>query len=91
MSHRAKALGESFPINFLFSGETYGIAEPENFAYVLDDEPKRLERESIFEVCEVRAPTNFQRLWRACVHHWRQSQPATRANLNYAVQLLDVF
>jgi len=91
LAHKANALGYTFPISFLFSGESYAITEAKNFAYALGREPVNLESESIFEINTFRPPLNFVRLWQRCVGRWIEQQPAGASGIDAATRLLKVY
>jgi hypothetical protein len=75
LAHRATALGQPVNVDDLFNGETYGIAEPAEWQYVLVGEEAALERESIWDLQRFRAPLGFIELWRHCVYRWRVNNP----------------
>ncbi len=87
-AHRAHSHGFNFPIHFLWSGEDYATAAPEQFRFVLAQEPSNLDRESLFEINSFRPPRAFCDLWRECVNRWLDQQPNTVANVATAEKFL---
>lgn len=76
LHHRMSTLGHAVPVNWLFAGEHFALAEPDQWAYVLSDEPEALAGVPIFDVLTFRPPFAFADLWRRCVEHWRDLNPS---------------
>jgi hypothetical protein len=70
LHHRAEATGWHLPINYLFSGRSYEIADPSLFQYALQQEPKNLADVPILEINTFRPPAQFVALWQTCMWAW---------------------
>jgi hypothetical protein len=77
-------------LSYLFSGQAYAIAEPNQFLCAIGEEPRHLEREPIFDIPTFRAWTNFERLWQRCVNYWIDAQPADAPGLKCARGMIDI-
>jgi hypothetical protein len=69
--HRMAALGLDTPVEYLFVGADYAIADPDDWQFALMGEEQALANVSIWEIKNFRPPQTFRDLWQRCVARWR--------------------
>lgn len=63
LHYRGSLIGCDCPIHWIYDGENYGIPPIDLCAYALDDEPRCLLNEPIFDIQEFNPRFNFTRLF----------------------------